>query len=177
MFVELKLTDEQMADVNEYLATHGADTTDALILDIFNQISKQYVGPTKQKQYDEIYALKDGGLYYYEIGEILKSFDIPNEYGKKATPSKFYACIYLAAKETKSKRGTVARVYNSLVKGQIIKRMMENNVTLDDFSDARLLQIPNFGVGSLKIARLANEIYKRKLKQEAANANSEKEYK
>lgn len=88
--------------------------------------------------------------------------DSLNKSSKSTTnmPSRFLSCIYLAIKLTNSKRDIGIQIFNCLQKNQILKTMQIKDITLDDYTDDELLLLPSFDKESLKIARLANKIYK-----------------
>lgn len=76
----------------------------------------------------------------------------------KNSPNFYLACIK-AAQELGIDEKQATRVYNCLVRARITPKLTSGQHNLKRYSDEDLLCIRNFGVNSLKIARLADEIF------------------
>lgn len=123
----------------------------------------------------EIVNLRNTGLSYAKIGEkygisrervrqIINSFNhkeerIPDE------DYLFWKCLNDAAKSLNlsNESSLPIRTYNCLNKVGIIRHMRNTDTTLDDYSDDELLTIKGFGVNTLSLARIANDLYKQRI--------------
>lgn len=176
MFVEIELSEHDYEQFQKEFKVFEKTKQNIYISKILGKVSKACLHRTKSERNLQILDLKEQNLTYEAIGNKFgiskervrqiylrerRRRDYANELYEKKKSSRhdFYICLERACVLLDREPYLATRAYNSLARAGIIKHLEEDNVTLDFYEDAYLLNIRGFGVSLLDICRKANEIY------------------
>lgn len=182
MLIETEITEYELSQLKNLRDRLRDDNEDPLMLGMLNRLifsGETNNAPDREKRIYDM-RTRDG----YTFAAIGKEFGISRDRAaqiyrryerkqaflndkKKHGTSAFYRCLIESAKEVGSSEQTATRTYNALRRAGIIQKINEYDITLDEYSNAYLLNIRNFGYRCLELARDANERYKKMKNEES----------
>ena len=138
---------------------------------------------TKNERNKKIFEMRESGSRFVEIADafslsiervraIYKKELAKKQYREKLAEYKaegrtpLFACFEEACVILDKELKLATRTYNALWRAQIIQKIEQGRGSLSEYSDEILLSIRNFGLASLEVARLANELYFKKCSED-----------
>lgn len=116
-----------------------------------------------KKRNEQILEMRKEGKTYTQLAnefglsrERIRQIVIKTETYGKHTHQEWYDAIIKACHNLGYSETAATRTYKCLLRSRLLVKMKNENLTLDDYSDYELMQIRNFGVRSLQLAREAN---------------------
>lgn len=172
MWIKFEITEDEIQKLHDWFIIHQDTIDDDVLKRVLNRIINSLQCRPKEVRNSQIYDMR---CNQYSYSDIAREFGISRERARQIfereeqnrrlssietkTDTNFLECLEKANEELGGAKNLPIRTYKSLLRCGIIQAIQENNISLNEFSDSKLLSIRNFGIASLDITRKAYEIY------------------
>ena len=146
---------------------------------LMDKIVKTASSRTKNERNKKIFEMRENGSRFTEIANtfdlsvervraIYKKELAKKQYLERIAKSKpeerssLFACFEEACITLNRDLSLATRTYNALRRARIAQEIEQGKESLSKYSDEELLNLRNFGIVSLEISRLADELYFKK---------------